>query len=92
MEIRKNKKKFENRIYAGVGFLFVLTAIILVNIISEPTFFDWFGLVVFTFLFLVGYYILFENKSLPDWAGFIIFLIGILGLIVDGTIILRTYF
>lgn len=85
-------KKLEMRLYAGVGFIVVLTAIILVNLITEPTFYDWFGLVVFTFLFFIGYFILFEKKTLPDWAGFIIFLIGILGLIVDGTIIIKTYF
>jgi len=85
-------KKLERRVYASIGFFVVLIAIILVNLITEPTFYDLFGLVVFSFLFVIGYLILFEKKKLPDWTGFIIFLIGILGLIVDGTIILKTYF
>ncbi len=93
IEIHKARRsKKEDMIYAVVGFVFAILAITLVNLITEPTFFDWFGLVTFMFLIIVGIWILQTDKIPPDWIGFILFLIGVLGLIVDGTIVIRTYF
>ncbi len=54
-------------------------------------FFDIFGLIVFAFLFVVGV-LMIRKQKLPDWVGFIILLIAILGLIVDGYIVIKTYF
>ena len=54
-------------------------------------FFDIFGLITFTFLIVVGMTILRTKKRLPDWMGYVILLIGILGLIIDGTIVIKTF-
>ncbi len=58
--------------------------------ILRAEFFDIFGLIVFTFLLVIGLMMI-KKKKLPDWAGFVILLIGILGLIVDGYIVIKTY-
>ncbi|PIN90266.1 hypothetical protein COU57_04110 [Candidatus Pacearchaeota archaeon CG10_big_fil_rev_8_21_14_0_10_32_14] len=88
---KPRRNKSENMIYAIVGFSLAIMTIIIVNIITEPSFFDLFGLTTFVFLICVGIWILQTDKVPPDWIGFILFLIGVLGLIVDGTIVVRTY-
>ncbi len=54
-------------------------------------FFDIFGIGVFAFLLFVGIKMI-QKKKLPKYTGFIILLIAILGLIVDGYIVIKTYF
>ncbi|MFH1608042.1 MAG: hypothetical protein ABIA78_02820 [archaeon] len=56
----------------------------------QPEFFDIFGLVVFIFLFFVGMKMV-KKQKIPEWAGYIVLLIAVLGLIVDGTIVIKTY-
>lgn len=69
----------------------ILSSVFLVAQSNRPEFFDIFGLGVFTFLTIVGYMMFSGKKKLPDWAGFTIFIIGILGLIVDGFIVFKTF-
>jgi len=71
--------------------LAVLSAVFLIAQNNQPEFFDIFGLGVFAFLTVVGYLMFSGKKNLPDWVGFIIFIIGILGLIVDGFIVFKTF-
>jgi hypothetical protein len=74
-----------------IGIIAVLLAIVFIVQGNQPEFFDLFGLVVFAFLFWVGYKMLKSRKRLPDWVGFVILLIAILGIIVDGYIVIKTY-
>ena len=60
---------------------------------NSPTeFFDIFGLLTFTFLFAMGIWMFKSKKRLSDWVPLTIMFIGILGLIVDGFIVIKTYF
>ena len=74
-----------------IALLIVIITIFLVVQGNKPEFFDIFGLFVFVFLFVVGVLML-TKKKLPNWTGFVILLIAILGLIVDGSIVIKTYF
>lgn len=78
-------------IYTTIAIILIASAVFLVISGMRPEFFDIFGLIVFTFLFIVGILMLKSKKKLPDWVGFIILLIGISGLIVDGAIVIKTY-
>ncbi len=53
-------------------------------------FFDIFGLVTFTFLFVIGI-LMIMGRELYSWVGYVILLIGILGLVIDGSIVIKTY-
>lgn len=72
------------------GIIAIAIAIFLVAQGNRPEFFDIFGLIVFIFLFIVGV-LMIQKKKLPDWVGFIILIIAILGLIVDGSIVIKTF-
>lgn len=74
-----------------IGMMIVIMTIFLVAQGNRPEFFDIFGLVVFVYLFVVGV-LMVKKRKLPDWVGFVILLIAILGLIVDGSIVIKTYF
>ncbi|MBU4069628.1 MAG: hypothetical protein KJ646_01470 [Nanoarchaeota archaeon] len=67
----------------------VLTIFLITQNPEDPVFFDFFGIGIFCFLFGVGGWILKTKKKTPDWIGFLILLIGILGLIVDGFIVIK---
>jgi len=77
-------------------FLWILAVIVIgitIYLISsgkQPEFFDIFGLIVFSYLFIIGIWML-KGKKLPDWSGFVILLIAVLGLIVDGSIVIRKF-
>lgn len=73
-----------------IGIILVLITIILISSNKEPEFFDIFGLITFGFLFWVGSWMIQKNKK-PAWLSFTILILGILGLIVDGSIIIKTY-
>ena len=55
--------------------------------IIRPEFFDIFGVLTFTILLIIGLKIRVNQKK----ASTILIIIGILGLIVDGTIVIKTY-
>jgi peptidoglycan/LPS O-acetylase OafA/YrhL len=74
-----------------IGVITVSITIFLVVQGNPPEFFDIFGLFVFVFLFIIGFWTLKSKKRLPEWAGFIILLIAILGLIVDSSIVIKTF-
>lgn len=57
----------------------------------RPEFFDIFGLAVFTFILGVGSFSLISKKRLPKWTAIALIIIGVLGLVVDGTIVFITY-
>jgi len=57
----------------------------------KPEFFDLFGIVVFLFIFCISMWGLKTNKKIPKWVLTVLLIIGILGLIVDGTIVFITY-
>jgi multidrug transporter EmrE-like cation transporter len=63
----------------------------MISIGHSPAFYDIFGLVVFTFLTGVGIYMLKNPKNPPKWIWFILLTIGLLGLIVDGSVILKEF-
>ncbi len=54
-------------------------------------FFDIFGFLGFIYIAAIGLWMLKNNKKLPKWEIIILFIIGILGLIIDGFIIIKTY-
>ena len=61
----------------------------------NPEFFDIFGIFVFAIILIIGLLIRFKRRKLSDktWNLISLFLIiiAILGLIVDGIIVWRTY-
>lgn len=59
--------------------------------IIRPEFFDIFGIFIFTFLIALSLWGMKTRRALPRWALIILFIIGILGLIVDGAIVYMTY-
>ncbi|MBU2053176.1 MAG: hypothetical protein ABIJ14_02745 [Nanoarchaeota archaeon] len=73
-----------------IGIIAIVIAVLLVVQGNPPEFFDIFGLIVFIFLFIIGI-LMIHGKKLPDWTGFVILLIAILGLIVDGSIIIKKF-
>lgn len=59
-----------------------------IELISDPTFFDKFGLVIFTFITIIATYMLYAKKMPDRKVIWILLAIGILGLIVEGTIVI----
>lgn len=59
--------------------------------IIRPEFFDIFGIFAFSFLIVLSLWGLKTKMPVPQWALAILFIIGILGLIVDGTIVFIMY-
>ncbi len=57
---------------------------------AEAEFFDIFGFIGFIYITMVSIWLL-NNKSLPKWTKIILLAIGILGILVDGFIIVSTY-
>ncbi len=57
----------------------------------NPEFFDIFGLAAFTIILLIGIWILKAKNKVPNWIGIILMIIAILGLIIDGFIVIKTY-
>ena len=53
-------------------------------------FLDIFGFLGFIYIVIISIFIL-KNKKIPKWAAIILLTIGILGLIVDGFIVISTY-
>lgn len=64
----------------------VLTTIYFIRQGHPPSWFDNFGIIVFGFLGWFGYKTL-KKERLPQWSGFAILLIAVLGLLVDSYIV-----
>ncbi|MEK6924735.1 MAG: hypothetical protein AABW71_00680 [Nanoarchaeota archaeon] len=69
----------------------IIFALILITSGKEAEFFDIFGFIGFVFLFITGIYMVKTKKRMPDWMGFLILLIGLVGLIVDGYVVFKNY-
>jgi uncharacterized membrane protein len=74
-----------------IGAIAIIGAVSFIFLEQPPEFFDIFGILVFIFLFYIGF-LIYTKKEIPDYTGFIILLISILGLIVDGYLVLNKYF
>ncbi len=59
--------------------------------VFQPSFFDIFGLITFTFITAVSLWALLVKRSLPRWILIILLFIGVGGLIVDGSIVYMIY-
>lgn len=57
--------------------------------IFTPEFFDIFGLLTFAFILFIGVYSFYYPLSF--WMSVVLMIIGLLGMIIDGTIVYRTY-
>lgn len=56
----------------------------------EPQFFDIFGFLGFIFITVFSFFML-RGSSMPRWSVFVLLVIGILGLFIDGTIVYISY-
>ena len=54
-------------------------------------FFDIFGTIAFIYITTVGIWTLKYTEKLPDWTAYLLILIGVFGIIIDGTIVYKTY-
>ena len=57
----------------------------------KPESFDILGLFTFSFITILSFWSLVSYNPFPRWAVFILLLIGIAGLIIDGSIVYQTY-
>jgi len=78
-------------IYSLIALVLILTTIGIVSTGQRPEVYDFLGLITFTFLLGVGIYMLKKPKKTPEWIWHILILIGVLGLIIDGSIILKEF-
>ncbi|MDO8557367.1 MAG: hypothetical protein Q7R98_02790 [Candidatus Jorgensenbacteria bacterium] len=58
----------------------------------RPEFFDLFGIAVFLFITIESVRAIKTKKRIPRWVFVLLLVIGILGLLIDGTIVYKTYF
>lgn len=57
----------------------------------RPEFFDIFGVGIFAFIIIMSARTLFLGALFPYWMVISLFVIGLLGLIIDGIIVYKTY-
>lgn len=55
-----------------------------------PHFFDIFGFIGFVYIAVISFMFL-KKKTPPKWMVIILFLIGVIGLVVDGLIVYKYY-
>ncbi|HIG94371.1 MAG: hypothetical protein QT05_C0004G0020 [archaeon GW2011_AR13] len=78
------------KVIIAVGIFAIILTILLIYQGNSPEFFDIFGFVMFLYLIGLGIYMLKKNKK-PEWISLTILEIGILGSIVDGFIVIKTF-
>jgi multidrug transporter EmrE-like cation transporter len=83
--------KTERIAFPLVALVLILLTIGMISIGHSPAFYDIFGLVVFTFLTSVGIYMINKPKDPPQIIWFILIIIGLLGLFVDGSIVIGEF-
>lgn len=83
----KRKKILSRNFLIVIAILIILTVIGVIKFQAE--FFDVFGLLSFSFLIFVGGWMLYTDTETPDWVGMVLLGMGILGIIVDGGIIIK---
>jgi len=54
-------------------------------------FFDIFGIIAFLYVTIISLMMLKKKNKLPKWTILFMLIVGILGLIVDTTIVIKTY-
>lgn len=54
-------------------------------------FFDVFGFMGFIIILMISIWMLKSKDKLPNWAGVILLSIAILGIIIDGIIVIKTF-
>ena len=64
---------------------------IIPEFLTKPEFYDIFGLGTFTYLTGLGIWMLFLKKKTFKYIGISLIIIGILGVVVDGTIVYQTF-
>ena len=57
----------------------------------KPEFYDCFGTLAFLFLTIIILWSMRLHMPLPKWANIILLIIGIAGLVVDGTIVYNKF-
>lgn len=57
----------------------------------RPEAFDILGVVVFSFFTIVSVQAILSDQPLPDWMAYVLLLVGISGLLIDGCIVYKTY-
>ena len=62
------------------------------QLLTKPEFYDNFGVFIFSYLSLLSGWMLWTKKRMPRWAIYTLLIIGILGIIVDGTLLTKFYF
>ncbi len=73
-----------------IGLLIILAIAAAVFANNMPAeWFDNFGLIVFTAIGILALWEIKTKKETPDWVSYALFVIAVLGLIVDGTIVIR---
>jgi len=58
----------------------------------RPEFFDILGIGTFFFITVVSLRTVLFSRPFPEWAVYCLLVIGVLGLLVDGYIVYKTYF
>lgn len=92
-KIENNKKIPRSRLDTAFAIIAIL-AVILNLIMLEffrAEFFDIFGLLVWVFFLIFGAWMLLTKEETPDWLAWVVVIIGLLGLITDGWIVIKTF-
>lgn len=92
--MKKWIKTFKNSVPRSSLPILTFVIIVVAFMISRgnpPEFYDMFGVFVFTFLTIVGGWMLSTKKETSDLIAFIIMTIGLLGLIVDSYIVITKF-
>ncbi len=78
-------------IYFLIGIVLVVITVFITLNQTDPAFYDPLGFVTFSFLIAIGIYMLRKPKNPPEWIWFFLILVGVLGIIIDGSIVLREF-
>lgn len=87
---RKEKEFLIKKHELLISAVFILATIVCISFEFPPYFFDIFGFITFSFLAYLGYLIKMGRK-IPKVLGFILLLIAVLGILVDGSIVFKSY-
>lgn len=92
VKIFKNIMKSLPKKAIPISLVAIAIAIFLLSQGHPPEFFDIPGIAVFIFLTILGGWMLATKKEASDVIAFVVLLIGILGLVVDGFIVFGKFF
>lgn len=82
------KKKVFNK--TAITIILVLIVLAILGVLKfQAEIFDVFGILVFSFLVFVSGWMLYSHKETPNWVAWILLGIGIMGIIIDGGIVLK---